>query len=123
MITNTTQDFACVDQDDPSKGVSALPIIVTQCDATISLIDDQYFERAWCCVEAMMIYSLISGRDLHRWYEQVPLVGKKGDSEEKWKLRDGKHHYINMEDKKLTFESDRPKVMFLARQTSLLRPI
>ncbi|KAK0624050.1 hypothetical protein B0T14DRAFT_192742 [Immersiella caudata] len=120
-------DFACVDQDDPSKGVSALPIIVTQCNATISLIDDQYYQRAWCCVEAMMIMALrYSRKDIHNWYEQVPLASTEfysGGEAKQWTLKDGNHQYIQMEDKELTFESDRPNVMFLSRQSNLLRPV
>ncbi|KAK3368033.1 hypothetical protein B0H63DRAFT_536265 [Podospora didyma] len=37
-------DFACVEQDNPSAGVSALPIMVAQCDAVISLTGDSYYE-------------------------------------------------------------------------------
>ena len=35
-----SQDYACVNQDDPTPGVSALPIVLILCDAVISLLDD-----------------------------------------------------------------------------------
>jgi hypothetical protein len=116
------KDFACVDQDDPSKGVSALPIMVAQCDATISLVDDEYYERAWCCVEVMMIRSLVYRRELHKWFEHVPLDTA---DDQAWELRDASASYrhLSMDKKLLTYESDRPKVMFLERQSKLLRPV
>lgn len=143
-------DFACVDQDDPSSGVSALPIIIAQCDAVISLVDDTYWERAWCCVEAQMVYILKSGYSIHKWYEHVAkqdiedgefssssndslreIIGKPGprstpalieSKDAKWVLRGVKRdsYYMEMKDKKLSFERDRPKVMFLERQSKLL---
>ncbi|KAK0647102.1 hypothetical protein B0T16DRAFT_329256 [Cercophora newfieldiana] len=119
-------DFACVDQDDPSKGVSSLPIIITQCDLTISLIDDQYFERAWCCVEAKMAGALVYGRETHKWYEQIPVFRKEDDGKVQvttWELQQRINHYVDMENKKLTFESDRPKVVFLGRQSTFLELI
>ncbi|KAL8734615.1 MAG: hypothetical protein Q9181_003149 [Wetmoreana brouardii] len=70
-------DHACVDQDEPMLGVSALPMIVTQCDAVISLIDDRYYNRAWCCVEAMMVQTLRKSYGLHLWHEHVQ--GKDGE--------------------------------------------
>ncbi|KAI6122377.1 hypothetical protein EDD16DRAFT_1572188, partial [Pisolithus croceorrhizus] len=47
-------DHACVDQDKPAPGVAALPMIIAQCNALISLVDDAYHTRAWCSVEVMM---------------------------------------------------------------------
>ena len=133
-------DFACVDQDNPSKGVSALPILITQCDAVISLVDDSYYDRAWCCVEALMIAQLrISTRyssvNVHKWFEHVPKsidndsgseINNKGGSDQKnWILRQTDadlYQDLAMKDKKLTYEKlDRPKVMFLERQAKLVR--
>jgi hypothetical protein len=87
------------------------------------LIDDQYFERAWCCVEAMMIQSLTYNRGrIHKWYEQVPFASTElwSGGEANWALKDAGYHYIEMKDKKLTFETDRPKVLFLSRQSNFL---
>ncbi|KAK4124340.1 hypothetical protein N657DRAFT_680349 [Parathielavia appendiculata] len=127
-------DFACVDQDNPGTGVSALPIIITQCDAVISLVDDTYYDRAWCCVEAMMIAQLRravrSKSNFHAWYEHKAVAGAigqsgNGDSTTRgWTLQKAPTHpSLDMKDKKLTYELDRPKVMFLERQSRFLGPL
>jgi hypothetical protein len=49
-----SQDIACIDQLDPDgkqRGINALPLIVAQCNAMISLTDATYLTRAWCGVE------------------------------------------------------------------------
>ncbi|KAK5655874.1 hypothetical protein OQA88_5413 [Cercophora sp. LCS_1] len=108
-------DFACVDQDDPAKGVTALPIIITQCDVVISLDGPDYYERAWCCVEVAMITAL-RWNDFHQWYEH------KAAEDGGWSLeKSPRYVHVEMKDKKLTFEGDREKVLFLARQSKLLR--
>ncbi|CRK14795.1 hypothetical protein BN1708_011256 [Verticillium longisporum] len=97
-------DHSCVDQDDPMPGVSALPMIVAQCNAVISLVDGQYYERAWCSVEVMMVQQLRRAYGLHLWYEHIET--ERGT----WELREGALDMeIVMAEKKLTFESDRPK--------------
>ncbi|KAM7183989.1 hypothetical protein V8F33_013260 [Rhypophila sp. PSN 637] len=119
-------DFACVDQDNPSTGVSALPLIIAQCDAVITLQDDDYFDRAWCCVEALLTQTL---RDIYHvlsWFQQVP-ARKPGentvpDESGRWELRYMEHiSRLTLAGTKLTHESDRPKVMFLERQCGLVR--
>ncbi|KAI8584143.1 hypothetical protein K450DRAFT_168516 [Umbelopsis ramanniana AG] len=110
-------DHACVDQDSPQPGVSALPMIVAQCNALISLIDDTYYERAWCSVEVMMMQTLVKSYNIHLWYEHV--AEKEGV--EKSYLRKGPMDMeITMAAKYLTYETDRPKILFLERQTKLL---
>lgn len=116
MLILAPQDFACVDQDNPGSGVSALPIIIAQCDAVISLLDNDYFDRAWCCVEAMMIQAMRSWRYLHQWYQHLEPVGGVGSGV----LTNKSPVYLDMKNKKLTYETDRPKVLFLERQTKLL---
>ena len=116
MLTLVPQDFACVDHDNPGSGVSALPIIIAQCDAVISLLDNDYFDRAWCCVEAMMIQAMRSWRYMHQWYQHLEPVDGLGNGA----LTTKSSVYVQMKNKKLTYESDRPKVMFLERQTKLL---
>ncbi|KAL7622095.1 hypothetical protein AAE478_007597 [Parahypoxylon ruwenzoriense] len=117
-------DYACVDQDDPMKGVAALPMILAQCDAVISLIDDSYYHRAWCSVEVMMIHTLKQSYNVHQWYEQPRLFAGTGKSQgamRHGKLREAAMgHVIRMADKKLSFEGDRAKVLFLERQSKLL---
>ncbi|KAM0275953.1 hypothetical protein ACHAQH_007254 [Verticillium albo-atrum] len=108
-------DHSCVDQDDPMPGVSALPMVVAQCNAVISLVDKNYYERAWCSVEVMMVQRLKQAYGLHLWYEHAPAAAGV------WELREGALGMgIVMAEKKLTFESDRPKVLFLERQSKLL---
>jgi hypothetical protein len=89
---------------------------LAQCDAMISLIDDRYYERSWCCVEVLMIQTLRKAYGLHAWYEHSidPQTGQES-------LRNGPLDMeINMVDKKVTYEADRPKLIFLERQTRLL---
>ncbi|KAL9613087.1 MAG: hypothetical protein Q9167_002344 [Letrouitia subvulpina] len=110
-------DHACVNQDDPMSGVSALPMIITQCDAVISLIDDRYYNRAWCCLEAMMVQTLQTSYGLHLWHEHVQ--GKGGELSS---LRAGPLglQLSSIAEKELSFEEDRPKLLFLERQSKLL---
>ncbi|KAK4211284.1 hypothetical protein QBC37DRAFT_446414, partial [Rhypophila decipiens] len=109
-------DFACVDQDNPSTGVSALPLIIAQCDAVITLQDDDYFDRAWCCVEALLTQTLREIYHVHSWFQQVP------DESGRWELRYMEPiSRLTLAGTKLTHESDRAKVMFLERQCGLLR--
>jgi hypothetical protein len=98
-------------------GVNSLPIIIAQCNAIISLVDDQYHTRAWCSVEVMMVQALRRSYDLHLWYEHVLLP----QGHEHGILRKGPIDLkIVMADKFLTFENDRPKVLFLEKQSKLL---
>ncbi|KAK4096580.1 hypothetical protein N658DRAFT_480353 [Parathielavia hyrcaniae] len=119
-------DHTCVNQDDPMAGVNALPMILAQCNALISLVDDLYYTRAWCAIEAIMIQKLKRAYDIHLWYEQVVTSpGQEGivagHDAKKWSLREGPLDLeITMADKHLTFEDDRPKVLFLERQSKLL---
>lgn len=104
-------------------GVNALPMILAQCDVLISLTDDQYLTRAWCCVEVLMVQVLKRSYNLHKWYEQVlaePSQGTDGDVKQ-WMLRDGPMDLeIDVKDKLLSSEEDRPKILFLERQSKLL---
>ncbi|KIK16076.1 hypothetical protein PISMIDRAFT_637576 [Pisolithus microcarpus 441] len=101
--------------DKPAPGVAALPMIIAQCNALISLVDDAYHTRAWCSVEVMMVQTLRRSYNLHMWYEHVPSDSDGGT------LREGPIDWqVVMKDKQLTYESDRPKVLFLERQSKLL---
>ncbi|KAI8236305.1 hypothetical protein K4K54_003771 [Colletotrichum sp. SAR 10_86] len=110
-------DFACVDQDEPSAGVSALPMIIAQCDAMISLVDDQYFDRGWCAVEVMMAQTLRNAYGIS-WLEHVHQDEHEYGSG--WRLGEAENRKIVMKDKLLTYEEDRSKVLFLERQSKLL---
>jgi hypothetical protein len=96
-----------------------------ECDAVISLVDDTYYERAWCCVEAMMIDRLRpvepSEFNCHAWFEhRAAAADTEQAGAEGWTLRMTPRVSLDMKDKKLTYEHDRPKVMFLERQSRLL---
>ena len=104
-------------------GVSALPMIVAQCEAVISLVDDTYHQRAWCSVEVMIAKTLKKSYNLHLWYEHVLVRSDQNEDRDgqKWVLREGPMDLvIVMAEKQLTFVEDRPKVLFLERQSKLL---
>ena len=101
-----------MNQENPASGVAALPMILSQCDAMISLIDDQYYDRAWCSVEVLLISRLKRSYNMHGWYEQ------KKDHMTKHGPVDID---INMAEKQLSYERDRENVMFLERQVKLLQ--
>jgi len=105
-----------VNQDDPRPGVAALPMNLAQCDAVISLIDDKYYERSWCCVEVLMVQILRKAYGLHLWYEHIvdPANGEESLRTGPWNLE------IDMSEKLLSYENDRLKLQFLERQTRLL---
>ncbi|KAI1807729.1 hypothetical protein F4811DRAFT_573245 [Daldinia bambusicola] len=115
-------DCACINQSNPMPGVHALPMILTQCDAVISIADELYYDRAWCSVEILLIQTLKRSYGLHLWYEQVCAAGSDGEGKGEPILRDGPIGLeISLAKKKLSFEQvDRPKVMFLERQSKLL---
>ncbi|KAL2753133.1 hypothetical protein ACRALDRAFT_1036735 [Sodiomyces alcalophilus JCM 7366] len=114
-------DHACVKQDDPGLGVAALPMILAQCDAMISLVDSEYYDRGWCSVEVIMAQTLRNSYGIHHWYEHLWLPAESGDGGGgRWQLREAANQEIVMKDKLLTFEEDRSKVMFLERQSKLL---
>ncbi|KAJ4295065.1 hypothetical protein N0V90_007073 [Kalmusia sp. IMI 367209] len=109
-------DFACVDQDHERPGVAALPMNLAQCNAMISLVDEKYYERSWCCIEVLMMQTLRKAYGIHMWYEHIIEPGTAKDS-----LRTGPWDLdINMAEKQVTYESDRAKILFLGRQTRLL---
>lgn len=93
------------------RGIDALPLAVLQCNAMISLLDETYYERAWCGVEVMLIQALVESYGLHQWWEYNKGSLTKGDL----------NRQFNMDTLKLTKEAvDRPKVDFLFRQSKLL---
>jgi hypothetical protein len=114
-------DYACIDQDNPTSGIAALPMIIAQCNALISLVDADYYDRAWCSVEVTMIQALKRTYSLHKWFEHVHDQGRWDSHGSQWSLREGSMDAsINLDRKQLRFEEDRPKIEFLARQCRLL---
>ena len=47
-------DYACVDQDDPSPGIAALPLYVGACPVILCHETDGYEDRAWTRVERVL---------------------------------------------------------------------
>jgi len=104
------------DRDHQKPGVAALPMNLAQCNAVISLVDEQYYERSWCCVEVLMIQTLRKAYGIHLWYEHIVDPANAEES-----LRTGPLDMdIDMSKKKLTYDTDKPKLLFLERQTRLL---
>lgn len=69
-----------------------------------------------------MVQTLKKSYNLHLWYEHVliqPNENKEGGGGQ-WVLREGPMDLkVVMAEKQLTFEEDRPKVLFLERQSKL----
>ena len=121
ILTPSTQDLACIDQDNSEPDVRALPLNLAQCNSVITLADQEYESRAWCSVEALLAHTLRNSYHQHTWYEQVPIRVEK-DDQPAFILQQGQFNTtIPMSEKRLQFEEvDRPKVVFLERQSHLL---
>ncbi|KAE8315174.1 hypothetical protein BDV41DRAFT_200098 [Aspergillus transmontanensis] len=109
-------DWACIDQDNPLPGIAALPLNLAQCDAVISLLDNSYHSRAWCCVEVMIIQILRRSYGLHSWYEHTKI-----ENTQHWAIKEGPFEFqSSIAGKQLSSEQDRPMILFLERQARLL---
>ncbi|KAI0480144.1 hypothetical protein GGR56DRAFT_624740 [Xylariaceae sp. FL0804] len=121
-------DFSCINQADPLPGILALPMVVAQCDALVSLVDAEYHERAWCAVEVMFATTLRRSYGVHQWYQQVvdpttmAAAMAAGAAQPGYVLREGPPDAIvSPAGKQLSFEEkDRAAVNFLERQCRLL---
>lgn len=91
---------------------------LAQCDAMISLTDDLYYERAWCCLEALMIQTLRHAYGRHIWYQHI--IDPSGQVESLLPGPSPADMEIDLSQKKVTYEADRPKLLFLERQTRLI---
>lgn len=72
-----------------------------------------------------MIQTLKKAYDVHLWYEHVAVESDDEDmkraGDKRWILRKTRtDRDINLAEKKLNVESNRPRVMFLERQSRLL---
>ncbi|KAK4892638.1 hypothetical protein LTR27_008914 [Elasticomyces elasticus] len=118
-------DYACIDQDQPMSGIAALPMVLAQCDALISLVDDEYHDRAWCTVEVMMAQALQNAYRQHLWFEHFETPRKaagEAGSGSYGILREGPRDLrTTLADKRLRFEEDRWKIHFLERQINMFR--
>jgi hypothetical protein len=108
--------------------MNTLPLVITQCDAVIGLLEEDYRERAWCCVETLLAQVLRRSYGYHLWYESVPSellspgTGDRGseDVPEEIFRESSINRIIAPTSAKLTFEADRPIIMFLEMQAKLL---
>jgi hypothetical protein len=87
----------------------------------ISLVDDKYFDRAWCAVEVSIMQTLRSSYSVRECWEHR-LHQPEKDRIEGYLQRSRRTLYIDdkVTNLHLTYESDRPKVAFLVRQSKLL---
>lgn len=93
-----------------------MPMNLAQCNAMISLVDNDYYKRSWCCIETLMVQTLKNAYGKHFWYEHIvhPVSGVEY-------LRDGPlDMVIDLATKQVSYESDRQKILFLERQTKLM---
>ena len=99
--------------------MNALPLAVVQCDAMISLMDDDYWHRAWCAVEVTLMRELIHSCHLYNWWEHR--LHSKADPVHGRLIPGNTQRDIDVSKMDLTEEKiDRPKIDFLVRQSKLL---
>jgi hypothetical protein len=104
------------DSDLKARGIAALPMCIAQANAMISIVDENYYNRAWCCVEALIINVLQRAYGVHWWYEYT-----QPDGDGRYVLRKGDMaQWHSISEAKLTVEADRSKLLFLERQAKLL---
>jgi hypothetical protein len=116
-------DYGCIEQDDPvvkDRGVNSLAAVIRQVDAMISLVDDQYFERAWCSVEVEFVQRMRRKNGVPLWFADTE--GHLGRAPTISTTLEAAHDHEggDPETLKLSYESDRPKVRFLFLQASLI---
>ncbi|OQO05789.1 hypothetical protein B0A48_09884 [Cryoendolithus antarcticus] len=126
-------DVASIDQNNQvpgaqGSGVSALPLVVTLCNTVISLVDDSYFSRAWCAVEALLMQSLVSyGHHAHLEHH-APQLGTdkqqaRGTLIPSRRLKQLQDVATNDTKYAVTKLEDRASIRFLARQAQLLEKL
>jgi len=76
----------------------------------------EYHNRAWCSVEVMMVQTLRKSYHLHSWYEHVKV------NKEDYGLQQGSLEFeAVVTGKQSSVDEDRPKILFLERQSKLFR--
>jgi tetratricopeptide (TPR) repeat protein len=117
-----SQDSACIDQDETAKkvrGISSLPLIIAQCDAIISLVDDTYYSRAWCAVEVLLMQTMALYKR-HECFEHLLNDPSSDPVNGHLQQRVRSFEVDKISDPRVTYESDRPLIAFLVRQSKLL---
>nr|OQO17498.1 hypothetical protein B0A51_16533 [Rachicladosporium sp. CCFEE 5018] len=126
-------DVASIDQNnqDPgaqNRGISALPLMISLCNTMISLVDDSYFSRAWCAVEALLMQSLLSyGHHNHLEHRPAQTVPSEqsppGTLVPLRRLEQLQDVATNDLKYGISKPEDRASIRFLARQAKLLEKI
>ena len=103
------------------RGVNSLAAVIRQVDAVISLVDDSYFERAWCSVEVAFTQRLRGKNGVPLWYVDEEVRPISANSAAASHLVEAKPVECAGPDLlKLSYETDRPTVKFLFLQASLI---
>lgn len=115
------KDVACIDQNDQEgkqRGIRALPLIIAQCDAMISIIDCNYPTRAWCAIEVSMMQTLRDSYGMHEHFNYSTDdvgIAQLVRADTVPPIQD------NLKGLKLSFpDVDGPIVKFLARQIQIM---
>mmetsp|Transcript_108610 Transcript_108610/g.315889 ORF Transcript_108610/g.315889 Transcript_108610/m.315889 type:complete len:883 (-) Transcript_108610:120-2768(-) len=66
-------DKVCIDQDNISDGLKALPVNVMACKKMLVLLGDTYHHRLWCVWELFTLFSFQSERKVHAKIEIADL--------------------------------------------------
>ncbi|KAF2622202.1 hypothetical protein BU25DRAFT_481041 [Macroventuria anomochaeta] len=111
-------DVVCIDQVDlevKQRGINALPLVVAQCNALISILDSEYLSRAWCSVEVLMIQTLRNSYGVHEHWNYDYKTGILAEAETIPPIND------DLDGLNLSYpEVDEPTVKFLVRQSRIL---
>lgn len=85
----------------------------------ISLVEDGFFDRGWCNVEAALVQILMRSYGRHRWYEHRLLNPQVDRISGVLRPLDREISY-DVSRLKVTLAADKPKIEFLLRQSKLL---
>ncbi|AEO60110.1 hypothetical protein MYCTH_2129202 [Thermothelomyces thermophilus ATCC 42464] len=72
----------------------------------ISLVDEKYYERAWCYAEAVMISGLDVSSKRQSALRCTGMGGYQASATGEWTLEKARDLVIKMNDKKLMHEQD-----------------
>ena len=107
-----------MDSEIKQRGINALPLVVAQCNALISIVDADYLSRAWCSVEVLMIQTLRNSYGVHEHWNYDTASGELSEAATIPPIGDDLHGL------KLSYpEVDEPTVKYLVRQSRFLGKI
>jgi len=67
-------DYTCVDQENPSAEVGAIPAYVSSCSEILTHFDEMYAQRAWCRAEMMLAYAFTGELDRETFQKKVHMM-------------------------------------------------